>query len=99
VLPTESPDEFAAHFQELCQQLKPVGPLEESQVAIIAGLLWRKHRFQLFHDAAQAREFMFNQRKILQQKIKARALAKQLQENKKRKIRPTPSCGMRKYNR
>src|SRR5436309_3231721 len=55
VLPTESPDEFAAHFQELRQELKPVGLLEESQVAVIAQLLWRKHRLSLFHDAASSR--------------------------------------------
>jgi hypothetical protein len=84
VLPTESPDEFAAQFQQLRQELKPVGLLEESQVATIAELLWRKHRLQLFHNAEQAREFMFKQRKILQQKYKARALAKQLQEKQEK---------------
>ena len=48
VLPTESPDEFAAHFQALRQELKPVGLLEESQVAVIAQLLWRKPGSRFF---------------------------------------------------
>jgi len=87
VLPTESPAEFAAHFQELRQELKPVGLLEESQVAVIAQLLWRKHRLSLFHDAAQAREFMRLQKAILRRENKARRMVTQLQE-KQEKLDP-----------
>jgi hypothetical protein len=87
VLPTESPDEFAAHFQELRQELKPVGLLEESQVAVIAQLLWRKHRLSLFDDAAQAREFMRLEKAILRRENKARRMATQLQE-KQEKLNP-----------
>ena len=87
VLPTESPDEFAAHFQALRQELKPVGLLEESQVAVIAQLLWRKHRLSLFHDAAQAREFMHLQKAILRRENKARRMVTQLQE-KQEKLDP-----------
>jgi len=50
----ESPKQFASFFDELCKELKPVGLLEEDQVATIAKLLWRKHRLQIFLDAEQA---------------------------------------------
>ncbi len=55
VLPLEDPNQFAAFFDELCQELKPVGLLEEDQVATIAKLLWRKHRLKVFRNAEQAR--------------------------------------------
>src|SRR6266516_3292205 len=53
--PLESPNQFAALFEELCQELKPVGVLEEDQVATIAKLLWRKHQFKVFRVVEQAR--------------------------------------------
>ena len=53
--PLESPNQFAALFEELCQELKPVGVLEEDQVATIARLLWRKHRLKVFRVVEQAR--------------------------------------------
>ena len=81
VLPLESPNQFAALFDELCQELKPVGRLEEDQVAMIAKLLWRKHRLKIFRDAGQARaEFHRKERgKSVQlsaapEDVKARAL-------------------------
>jgi hypothetical protein len=55
VLPSESPNDFAAFFEELCQELKPVGLLEEDQAATVAKLLWRKHRLQIFQNAEEAR--------------------------------------------
>jgi len=47
---------------ELCQELKPIGPLEEDQVATIAKLLWRKHRLRIFLLAEQARAESHRQR-------------------------------------
>jgi hypothetical protein len=56
VLVSENPHDFTALFDELCQELRPVGVLEEDQVATIAKLLFRKPRLAIFQRAAQARD-------------------------------------------
>jgi hypothetical protein len=82
--PLESPNQFVAFFEELCQELKPVGLLEEDQVATIAKLLWRKHRLKIFRDAGQARaEFHRAQREnsvLLSATERALILARYIEE-------------------
>jgi len=55
LLPLEDARDVATLFDELCQELKPIGLLEEGQVATIGRLLWRKYHLQIFLLAEQAR--------------------------------------------
>jgi hypothetical protein len=62
LLPLEMGREVIALFEELRQELKPVGILEEDQVATIAKHLWRKHHLRSFHLAEQARAESYRER-------------------------------------
>ncbi len=55
LLPLENSSDVATLFNELCQELKPIGLLEEGQVATIGRLLWRKYHLEIFLLAEQAR--------------------------------------------
>ena len=55
LLPLEDARDVATLFDELCQELKPIGLLEESQIATIGRLLWRKYHLEIFLLAEQAR--------------------------------------------
>src|SRR6266536_2521826 len=55
LLPLENSSDVATLFNELCQELKPIGLLEESQIATIGRLLWRKYHLEIFLLAEQAR--------------------------------------------
>jgi hypothetical protein len=56
VLPGENPEEFAALFDEVWSDCRPVGPVEQSLVRGIASFLWRKRRLGIFRIAEAARK-------------------------------------------
>jgi hypothetical protein len=85
VLLSENPHQFAAFFDELCRELKPVGLLEEDQVATIAQLLWRKHRRQIFRSAEQA---LADFRRKDELEAKALIFARYLEEEEEDKLSP-----------